>query len=55
MMIALDVRLFAAIVVAILGLAALLTIRGLLIRIAVFAIALVIAAYIAGWRLPLNF
>ena len=53
--IVMDLRLFAAIVVAILGLAALLTIRGLLIPIAVLAIALVIAAYIAGWRLPLNF
>jgi hypothetical protein len=53
--IAVDLRLFAAIVVAILGFAALLTIRGLVIRIAVFAAALLIAAYVAGWRLPLRF
>ena len=51
----LDLRLFGAIVVAILGFAALLTIRGLVIRIAVFLVALLIAAYVAGWRLPLRF
>jgi hypothetical protein len=55
MNIGLDLRLFGAIVVAILGLAALLTIRGLVIRIAVFIVALLIAAYVAGWRLPLRF
>jgi uncharacterized membrane protein len=53
--IGLDLRLFGAIAIAILGFAALLTIRGLAIRIAVFAIALFIAAYVAGWRPPLWF